>query len=424
MTQVTPEEVRKKLIIDPTVLYLDFTASGLGYEPIESRVREVLRTYANTHSEVGAHARATTEAYARARASLRESLALSDDMLLFPSGTGVTGAIKKFQEIIGIYMPPATQKRFSFSSRDTQKPLVIVGPYEHHSNELTFREALCDVVRVPLSHDGGVAIEALERILEKHKDREIIGSFSAASNVTGICTPLTVISEHIRAQGGIMCVDAATYSAHGNVPSDVYDALFLSPHKLIGGPGSCGLLVLKKQLYDATLPPTCAGGGTVSYVSRTSQVYTDDSEAREDAGTPGITQLIRAAEAYALRNAIGLEVIAERERALRAYALGQFVHMPQVTLYSSPVLPSVPIFSFNVQGMSPYTVAEKLSSEYGIQTRAGCSCAGPYGHDLLGLDDVAHREGEKPGWVRVGFTYIHTTKDIDYFFASLKRVME
>jgi selenocysteine lyase/cysteine desulfurase len=421
MKSVTPEEVRSNILIDPQTLYLDFTASGLGYAPIEARIQEVLHTYANTHSEVGAHASRTSEVYAQARASLRASLALSDDTILLPVGTGVTGAIKKFQEIIGIYLPPATKKRFGFSV-SAQKPLVIVGPYEHHSNEVSFREALCEVVRVPRDASGAFDLAALDTILAAHTGREIIGSFSAASNVTGVCSPLKEISARIRARGGIMCVDAATYSAHGNVPSDVYDVLFLSPHKLVGGPGSCGLLVMKKRLYDEALPPTFGGGGTVAYVSRTSHAYLDDCEAREDAGTPGILQLIRAAEAYALRNAVGLEVIHEREEKLGVYVHERFSSLSGITLYSSRTLPSVPIFSFNVEGMSPYTIADILSREYGIQTRAGCSCAGPYGHDLLGIQD-GEVSNEKPGWVRVGFTYIHTERDVDYFFSALNKIV-
>jgi selenocysteine lyase/cysteine desulfurase len=421
MNTVTPEAVRAQVIVDPGVLYLDFTASGLGYLPIEHRLHEVLYTYANTHSEIGTHARATTQAYTDARASLKVSLGLSGDTVVLPAGTGVTGAIKKFQEVMGIYIPPATKKRLG-KVDGARKPLVIVGPYEHHSNEVSFREALCDVVRVPRAPDGSVDMSVLERILHEHQGREIIGSFSAASNVTGICAPLPEISARIRACGGVMCVDAATYSAHGNVPEEVYDALFLSPHKLIGGPGSCGLLVMKKRLYDPSLAPTFAGGGTVSYVSRTTQVYADDVEAREDAGTPGIMQLIRAAEAYALRNAVGLEVIQERERVLRTYALERFARVPRLTLYSSVSLPSVPIFSFTVEGKSPYAIAEELSVAHGIQTRAGCSCAGPYGHELLGLEDGVVGE-EKPGWVRVGFTYIHTTDDVDRFFSALVQVV-
>jgi selenocysteine lyase/cysteine desulfurase len=179
---------------------------------------------------------------------------------------------------------------------------------------------------------------------------------------------------------------------------------------------------MKKRLYDEALPPTFGGGGTVAYVSRTSHAYLDDCEAREDAGTPGILQLIRAAEAYALRNAVGLEVIHEREEKLGVYVHERFSSLSGITLYSSRTLPSVPIFSFNVEGMSPYTIADILSREYGIQTRAGCSCAGPYGHDLLGIQD-GEVSNEKPGWVRVGFTYIHTERDVDYFFSALNKIV-
>ncbi len=426
MNSISTESVRKNIIIENDTLYLDFTASGLAYKPIEDKILQLLKTYANTHSRVGKNANATTLAYARARESLRKTLAIGDDAYILPTGTGATGAIKKLQEILGLYIPPATRKRYNVSINS--KPLVIVGPFEHHSNELSWREALCDTVRIRLNTYGAIDLNHLAELLNKHKNREIIGTFSAASNVTGLLNPIEEIYKLIKEYDGIMCVDAAALSAHANVSAKFYDALFLSPHKLIGGPGSCGLLVIKKDLYDKSLPPTFAAGGTVSYVSRSDHFYEDNVEVREDAGTPGILQLVRASLAYELRNLIGIKAIQEEEEMLHKLILQNLSKLEGVEIYSHKTLPSLPIFAFNIIGLSPYVVTKHLSDEFGIQTRAGCSCAGPYGHDLLGLEDSNDTKINKGsykefGWVRASFSYIHTEKDIKYFINALKSII-
>ena len=192
-------------------------------------------------------------------------------------------------------------------------PLVIVGPYEHHSNEVSFRESLAQVKRVKLRKDGLIDLEHLENILEKNKNREIIGSFTIASNVSGIITCYKKISNLLRKYKATVCFDAAASSSYMNISSSYYDALFLSPHKLLGGVGSCGILVVKKFLVDTSLPPSFAGGGTVKYVNKSYQIYEEQIEVREDAGTPAITQFIRAALAYKLRNEIGFEFIENRK---------------------------------------------------------------------------------------------------------------
>ncbi|MDR1614137.1 MAG: aminotransferase class V-fold PLP-dependent enzyme [Campylobacteraceae bacterium] len=410
------QKIRSNIICDNNILYFDYTASGQAYRPIEKKILTILKTYANTHSEVSSNAVKTTEYYEKARKSLHETLEAGEEFYIIPCGNGSTEAIKRFQELMGLYIPPATKNRLNMAG--FKPPLVLVGPYEHHSNEVTFREALCELVRIPLDKNKNIDLTALKTALEVNKGREIIASFSIASNVTGILSDYKEIYTLVKKYGGITAFDAAAASAHMNIDSRFYDALFLSPHKLLGGVGSCGLLVIRKELCKNNATPTFAGGGTVEYVSRTSQRYSDDFETREDAGTPGILQFIRASLAYELRNQIGLDVIAKKECELRYYFGSNVKKMAHVSLYCNYAQEKLPIFSLNINGINPYDAAKILSSKYGIQVRAGCNCAGPYGHDLLGLKDNIE-SNKKPGWIRVTLHFTHTKEEIDKLLSAL-----
>ena len=413
------KEIRKNIIKNKDILYFDYTASGQAYKPIEKKILEILKTYANTHSEVASSAITTSAYYTKARADLKKALEIDERFYLLPCGSGATGAIKKFQELIGIYMPPRTQKRFT--CKPSSLPVVFIGPYEHHSNELSFREGLCDVVRIPLDSDEKIDLVALENELERYKEREIIASFSVASNVTGILSDYKSIYTLIKRYNGILCLDAAAASPYINIDCNYYDALFLSPHKLLGGVGSCGLLVIKKELCTE-LKPTFAGGGTVAYVSRTSHDFLSDIELIEDAGTPAILQFIRASLAYNLRNEIGLGNIHDKEEELKFYFGMRVRGIDGVKLYCKYSQEKLPIFSLNFEGISPYVISAYLSDKFHIQTRAGCSCAGPYGHDLLSLED-GQRFSEKPCWLRISIHYTHTKKEIGTLLLALKEAV-
>lgn len=414
--------VAKNTILEPSVAYFDFTASGLAYRTIEERIASILPRYANTHSEVTNHALFMTELYDEARANLKRHMDLDEEFVLFPCGNGSTGAIKKFQEIMGLYLPPRTQKRLLLTPDPALFPVVFVGPYEHHSNEVSYRESPCEVVRIPLDSRGLVDMGALRTKLGEYQGREIIASFSLASNVTGIIIPYEEISALIREAGGIVTFDMATASSYMNIPSKFFDAAFFSPHKLLGGVGSCGLLAMRKSLIDSTLPPTFAGGGTVTYVSRIDQYYREDLEYREDAGTPGVLQLLRASLAYQLRNEVGLEFIAKRKKELCAPLVEALRKMERVKIYGDiESCNRLGIFAINIEGISPYEVCQRLSREYLIETRAGCSCAGPYGHDLLGLKDDG-LFASRPGWVRISVHYSHSLEQIERLLGALEEI--
>ena len=261
----------------------------------------------------------------------------------------------------------------------------------------------------------------ISNILEKNKNREIIGSFTIASNVSGIITCYKKISNLLRKYKATVCFDAAASSSYMNISSSYYDALFLSPHKLLGGVGSCGILVVKKYLVDTSLPPSFAGGGTVKYVNKSYQIYEEQIEVREDAGTPAITQFIRAALAYKLRNEIGFEFIESRKKELYLYLLEELKNIQNLLIYGNKKSHNIGIVSFNIKDFNPYTLCEKLSNS-GFQTRAGCSCAGPYGHDLLGLKKVSMKN--RPGWLRVGVHYIQTKDEIKALVDEIKNSLK
>lgn len=420
---VSIDEIRKNIILKKGVRYFDYTASGLAYAPIERRIAKYLKTYANTHSESASNALKTQKRYEKARQRLKDALGLDERFYLISAGCGATGAIKKFEEIMGLYLPPMSANRLGEERlKGANLPLVIISPYEHHSNEISLREGLCEVVRIPLSKSGEINFGRLDQLLKINSKREIIGSFSAASNVTGIISDYKKIYVMMKRYGATVAFDAASFSSHDNLDADYFDALFLSPHKLLGGVGSCGLLAIKKELVKSD-KPTFAAGGTVSYVSRSSHFFAPSVERTEEGGTQHVMGLIRASLAYRLRNEVGLDVIKSREDELTKLFCEGLDKIPEVVSYCPRGVPRLPIFAFNVKGVSPYDFAEALSKDYDVQTRAGCACAGPYGHDLLGLKDD-QKFDQKPGWVRVSLHYSHTQKDVAHLLKAIKKTIK
>lgn len=417
------KDIKNDIILKEGIYYFDFTASGLACKSVEKQILSILSTYANTHSECSSCARTTMQHYEKARRELKKLLELSDDFYLMPCGYGSSAAIKKFQELLGIYIPPMLRKRLNLNNNDVKNlPILIVGPYEHHSNEVSSRMALCECIRINFNSDKNIDLNMLESVLKKNANREIIVSFNVASNVTGIFSDYKEIYKLVKKYNGILALDNSTYSPYGNLDCKYYDAMFLSPHKLVGGIGSCGLLAIKKELCKSDLP-TFAGGGTVSYVSRTSQNFTYDKEQLEQCGTPGIIQLIRAHLAYKIRNSLGFENIKNKELELQSYFEPKFQNIKNIINYYPKNQSRLPIYAFNFKNRSPYEITKILSNKFGIQARAGCACAGPYGHDLLNLQDDAYFK-ERPGFIRIGLHYTHDKDDLDYLLCALKNIKD
>jgi selenocysteine lyase/cysteine desulfurase len=413
--------VKIKFINPNANKYFDYTASGLCVESIEAEMKQISAHYANTHSKDATLSNYMNEHWTTSRNALFKLLEINPfDFEIIPAGYGSTAAIKKFQELIGIYLPPRTKRRCEIKVID--KPVVLVGPYEHHSNDVSYRESIADIIRLNLNDTGTLCLLDLEKKLQENKNREIYICLSVASNVTGIITDVQAVSVIARKYNAVLCLDAATSSPYINIPSSFYDVMFMSPHKCIGGPGSVGLLVIRKSLVDTTLPPTFAGGGTVCYVNSEEHYYDDDLHIRENAGTPGILQFIKTAKAYKLRNDFGLDKIKNIKKELHRYFVSEVSTFPNVTVYGNMDVPNIGICSLNVKGFTPEELCEKLSTQYQLETRAGCSCAGPYGHILLGLPNDPNSRPDM-GWLRISIHYTHTKDDVDYLLNALKEII-
>lgn len=414
------QQIRDGVILKKGTKYFDWTGSGLAHMLIEKRIKKLLPYYANTHSEASTHSKLMGDVYFRSKEVLKKSLGLDEDFAIFCTGFGATSAIKKFQEILGIYIPPKT-KAVLGNLEGIVKQKVLIGPYEHHSNEISWREGLCEVERIGLNSDGAFDIKALQNILKTSKDIKI-ASFNLASNVTGMIAPYEEISTLVKKNNILLAFDMASSSSHMNIPSSFFDACFLSPHKLLGGVGGSGLLCLRKKFIDTDIPPSFSGGGVVKYVNRKNQEYFEDIQIREEAGTPGLLQIYRAALAYQLRDEYSLQNISRRENILTQTLIYELSQIPAVKIYGNFKSPAISTVSLNIGGISPYDLAFILSSVYGIQTRAGCSCAGPYGHDLLDMEDGSFDTlKSKPGWLRISVHYTHSLEDIEYLIDSLKK---
>jgi selenocysteine lyase/cysteine desulfurase len=441
------------------VTYADYTASGRALSFIEDYIRTaVLPLYANTHTESSGTGLQTTRFREEAREIIRAAVgATREQHAVIFCGSGSTGAINKLVDVLNVRLPADLDDRYDLASRIPagERPVVFIGPYEHHSNELPWRESIADLVTIPEDHDGQIDLEALEAALVAHAGRPLkIGSFSAASNVTGIITDTRAISVLLHRHGALSFWDyaaAAPYveidmEPHRPAPRgeaadenrrsaaalDYVDAIFLSPHKLIGGPGTPGLLVARRELFRNRVP-TEVGGGTVAYVNSTMHTYHAEPEHREEAGTPAIVESIRAGLAFQLKSAVGVAAIRKREATFIGRAIERWAANPDLEILGSKSLPRLSIVSFVVRHDGRYLhhnfIVAVLNDLFGIQSRGGCACAGPYGHRLLGIDEqhgLAYErevergcEGIKPGWIRVNFNYFLSDVVVDYILDAI-----
>jgi selenocysteine lyase/cysteine desulfurase len=422
------------------VTYADYTASGRALDFVERFVRdEVLPRYANTHTESSGTGLQTTRLREDARRIIREAVGGDDDAIVIFTGSGSTGAIDKLVHILGIRIPAALDDRYRLTERIPahERPVVFIGPFEHHSNELPWRESIADVVVIPEDGDGHVDWTALEAQLERFADRPLkIGSFSAASNVTGIVTNTRAVSALLHRHGALACWDFAAAAPYVDIDFSHMDAVFLSPHKFVGGPGTPGVLVIRR-VHLRNRIPTVPGGGTVDYVNPSEHRYVTDPERREEGGTPAIVESIRAGLVFQLKQAVGVDVIRSREEYFLRRAVESWLGNPAIEILGNLDAERLSIVSFVVRSPSGRyvhhnAVVALLNDLFGIQSRGGCSCAGPYGHRLLGIDtERSHRfeeeivagcEGIKPGWVRISFNYFISPTVFEYIVEAVHLV--
>jgi selenocysteine lyase/cysteine desulfurase len=431
------------------VTYADYTASGRALSFVEEFIRcEVLPRYANTHTESSGTGLQTTRLREDARAIIREAVGGDDETVVIFAGSGCTGAIDKLIGILGLRIPCVLEDEYHLSAAipAERRPVVFIGPYEHHSNELPWRESIADVVPIPSDADGHIDLDRLEAELARHAARPLkIGSFSAASNVTGILSDTRGIASLLHRHGALSFWDFAAagpyveiemYAGEGQDPLAYKDAVFLSPHKFIGGPSTPGVLVVRRELLTNRVPDV-PGGGTVAYVNADDHRYLTDPAQREEGGTPAIVESIRAGLVFQLKEAVGLEVIREHEESYLQRALSRWEEETSIEILGNRDSERLSIVSFVVRAPSgKYLhhnfVVALLNDLFGIQSRGGCSCAGPYGHRLLGIDiershelerEITHGcEGIKPGWVRINFNYFISEAVFDYVVEAVRLV--
>ena len=461
MKKLDPAYLRQQIVgVDSTfetpfgerlMVYCDYTASGRCLRFVESYLQSLQRVYANTHTEDDITGRSMSQVLHDAEQSIKKSVNAGPQGRLIACGTGATGAIDKLQQILGVTLAPATRRNLAEALDEDVlneiRPVVFIGPYEHHSNELSWRQSLAETVQVRLDAGGQIDLGHLEELLRdpRYENRVRIGSFSAASNVTGMRSDVRRITSLLHRHGALACFDFAACAPYVEIDMNPepespdedpsIDAIFISPHKFLGGPGSSGVLVFNERIYDRSLPPSVSAGGTVDYVGMTDQDFIARIEEREKAGTPGVLQTLKAGLVFQVKDAVGTDVIQKREHELTCRALSSWTQNDNIEILGNPDPDSrVGIISFNIRDESGKYLHHKLitvllNDLFGIQSRAGCSCAGPYGHRLLDIDEQtsekyrsAVREGHcglKPGWCRVGLHWVMDDAEADYVIEAV-----
>ena len=441
-TYITTPYGEKKMI------YADWIASGRLYKPIEDiMTQKFAPLIGNTHSETSETGVMMTRAYNYARQIIKQHVNASDNDYLITAGAGMTRVVNKLQRILGLRLPDKN----SFFNRvtgldlcdykidDYERPIVFVTHVEHHSNHFSWKETIADVEIIPFDKELKVDLNAFVKLLEKYKNRRIkIGAFSAGSNVTGYQPPIYELARLMHKYDGLCFVDYAASAPYVKIDmhkndenGEFFDAIYFSPHKFLGGPGSAAVLLFNKKLYANSIPDH-PGGGTVIFTTPWNEVeYLDDVEMREDGGTPAFLQTIRTALAIKLKEKMDVENIEKREKELIDIAFDKLSKIDGVHILADTIKERIGVVSFYSEKIHHSLITKLLNDRYGIQVRGGCSCAGPYGHFLLKLnknasDRLRHllKHGnatEKPGWVRIS---LHPTMTDDELIDVINAVAE
>jgi selenocysteine lyase/cysteine desulfurase len=422
------------------IIYADWTASGRLFKPLEEKLIEQFFPFvANTHTEATKTGKTMTIAYHLAHEIIKKHVNASSTDIIITPDTGMTGAVNKFQRILGLKVPEQMQKFIHLAEED--RPIVFVTHMEHHSNQTSWLVTMADVVHLEPDEEGLVNLDDLENNLKQFANRKtIIGAFTACSNVTGIQTNYHEMAQLMHKYGGYCFVDFAASAPYIDIdmhPEDEtkkIDAIFFSPHKFLGGPGSSGVLIFDSKLYHNKIPDN-TGGGTVKWTNPWGQhSFIEDIEAREDGGTPGFLQTIRAALAIKLKDEMGVVNMLIREKEIVRIAFEKLRKIPNLHILADNIEHRLAIMSFYVENIHYNLIVKLLNDMFGVQTRGGCSCAGTYGHYLLHVNvDTSNKitseieNGclfDKPGWVRASFHPTTTDEEVHYVCDSIKYIVE
>jgi len=418
------------------IVYVDWTASGRLYAPIEKMMLENFGPFvANTHTETTVSGTVMTLSYQKAKTIIKKHVNahLENDIFL-PCGTGMTGAVNKFQRILGLKVPENFKDTITIP--EESRPVVFISHMEHHSNQTSWLETIAKVEVIPSDENGLFSIDNLKILLQKYKDTTLkIASITACSNVTGITTPFHEIAKVMHQNDGLCFVDfacSAPYVAIDMHPEDkeaYLDAIFFSPHKFLGGPGTNGVLIFNKEMYH-NMVPDCPGGGTVSWTTPWGDhKFLDNIEDREDGGTPGFLQVIKTALAIRLKEKMGIQNMIDREEELVSYIFERLDAHSGIKILAGKQKHRLGVISLLIGNLHHDLAVKLLNDRFGIQSRGGCSCAGTYGHHLLKIDHQKSDEiiGKledgtceyKPGWVRFSVHPTTTNAEIKYVCDSL-----
>ncbi len=420
------------------LVYADWIASGRLYGPIEDIIKNKIGPMvANTHSESSDTGMIMTNIYKQSHQIIKTHVNASDEDIIITAGTGMTSVVNKLQRILGMRVPEQAQRYYHIPPE--HKPVVFITHMEHHSNHTSWLESNADVVVLEPTEDLLVNPDSLITEIAKYKNRTLkIGSFSACSNVTGVETPYFDLAKIMHENGGFCFIDFAASAPYVNInmhpedPLESLDAIFFSPHKFLGGPGSSGVIVFNSAIYHNHAPDN-SGGGTVDWTNRWGKYrYIDDIEAREDGGTPGFLQSIKAALCIKLKEKMDSQKMREREKEQVSHILSELRKIDGMNILANNVDDRLGAISFYLDNIHFNLVVRLLNDFFGIQVRGGCSCAGTYGHYLLHVDYYTSNKitskinkgdlSQKPGWVRLSIHPTTTNQEIDYIINAIKQV--
>ena len=417
------------------MIYADWIASGRLYNQIEKKITGSFGPFVgNTHTETSETGTLMTHSYHTAHKIIKEHVNAGSEDVIITAGSGMTSVVNKLQRILGLRTCGMINK--SNCLQKCEKPVVFITHMEHHSNHTSWYETNADVVLVKPGKDLLVDLNELERELKKYKNRKFkIGSFTACSNVTGVFTPYHQMAKLMHRYGGMCFVDFAAsapymdINMHPEDPMEKLDAIFFSPHKFLGGPGSSGVLIFDSSLYPHHAPDQ-PGGGTVDWTNPWGEYkYLDNIEAREDGGTPGFLQAIRAALCIELKNKMGTQHMLKREEELLKIAFKQLPKTPGIHILANKITHRLGVISFYIDGLHYNLAVKLLNDRFGIQVRGGCACAGTYGHFLLDVSypkskhitsKITHGDlSEKPGWIRLSLHPTMTDEELNFICNSI-----